>query len=417
MVPARDPVSVVMALDRGGPHAAKAFSSIDAQLLRDDELVVVDHGGTPALTPVLEREIRQGAAEASVRILRCPGKNLAGALNVGLREARSVLVARMDADDVSLSGRLDAQVGYLSQHPEVAVVGTAFERIDDRGDVIERATLPTDPREVRWRLLIENCLAHGSVMFRRDDVLAAGGYDESCERAQDYDLWLRMAGRYQLANLPQVLYRYRTCAGTGPWFSSPEQAVVASRALARAWAELPAGDQDEQLQTAMASVLSSPPAGAHSIEKLLTELGPTRERLMAWLWASKLRAPAQGPNVEAGKRALLREAGERVRRSGARSVRLWGAGKHTVWVLQNAEHLGVRVSGIVDDRHAGKLLGGHVVAHPSDLARGEHVLLSSDAHEDELWTSSATHRARGVHIWRVYGSTDAIVGTPVEVAA
>lgn len=397
-------VSVIMAVREANAHLHEAVASINAQSLRCHELIVVHTADSPVRSiPV--------ATGTDLVELHAPGANLAAAMNLALRRARHPLAARMDDDDVSLPGRLESQARYLASHPGVAVLGTGFDRIDGAGGLIETCQPPRDPREVRWRLLVENCVTHGSVMMRRDAVLAAGGYDESLDRAQDYDLWLRMAASGPvIANLPDRLYQYRCDAASRSdrgWRNGPEQARAAAGALLRAWSLLPQGDDTPALHDAVTGVLADAPPGADpagALEALLTAHGPTRSGLQAWLWARALRTPYPATALREGRRALLRQAGERMAQLGAQRVWLWGAGKHTERLLQDAAYLAVPVAGVVDDLRQSALACGFTVQSPGSLRPGEHVLLSSDLHEDAMWRSSAPHRARGVLVHRLYTS-------------
>lgn len=383
--------------------------------MREDELVAVDHGSG---SEALGQAVGTAGLRCEVRVLEMPGLNLAGALNAGLVAARHGLVARMDADDVSLAGRFDAQAAFLDANPHVLAVGTAIRRIDASGREIVTDALPTDPREVRWRMLVENCVAHGSVLMRRDGVLGVGGYDEGCAKAQDYDLWLRLLERRGpvIANLSEAFYSYRCdpgARGASGWRSSAEQAGVAARALMRAWAALPAGDEDGDLQRVMAGILSGcGNGGVSEIERLLTEFGPTRSRLQAWGWARHVRGGVPMDAVEAGRRALLRDVGRSIRAMEIDEVWLWGAGRHTAWLLEHLDDLGLRVVGVVDDHIAGSVLRGLAVTSPGELGAGAGVLLSSDTREEEMWASSAAARARGVRVWRLYGENRSHVDAP-----
>ncbi len=403
-----------MATRSGGPLWRRAVASIEAQILRCRELIVVHTGGGGPLGV-------EGVV-GEVRVVEAPGANLAAAMNLAMRGAACEVVARMDDDDVSLPGRFAAQAAYLGEHPDAVVVGSGFERIDDAGRVIERCSVPTDPREVRWRMLVENCVAHGSVMMRRDAVLESWGYDEACERAQDYDLWLRLLTRRGavIANVPEVLYRYRCDASArdaAGWRPSLEQAGVAAGALLRAWAALPGGEEDAALRSAMARVMAEPQGGAWIIEQLLTERGPTRAGMHALAWARQVRSAVPTGALEAGRAALLREAGASMRAARVERVWLWGAGKHTAWVLAHAGELGVRIVGIVDDFAHGTVAHGFEIAHPSELDDSCDVLLSSDTQEAAMWASSVSARARGVRVWRLYGGGDVVRASRGQIGA
>jgi hypothetical protein len=198
-------VSVVMPVFNAEPYLAEAVSSILTQSLVDLELVAVDDGSDDGSRATLERHAQQ---DHRVRIL--PGGRrlgIAAALNLGLGEARSDLVAIAHADDVALPDRLARQADFLEAEPRVAALGTALVTIDASGRRGPLLRFPTDRSVIRSTLLRHNCLAHPSVMLRRSAVAGVGGY--RFDSVEDYDLWLRLAERFELANLSQahVLYR------------------------------------------------------------------------------------------------------------------------------------------------------------------------------------------------------------------
>jgi len=230
----------------GGDWFRDAVRSVLDQAGHDAELLIIlngaDHASRSAAARIAE-------SDARVRVLERAQANLSAALNLALEEARHDLVARMDADDLSLPGRLERQIRFMREHPNAAVGGCAFQRIDGTGRILQTVAPPSEPGRIRWRLLIENVFAHGSVILRRDAVMAAGGYDESCDFAQDYDLWLRLASAgFELGALPDVLYRHRVRPGRECDAPSAGQSAVAARALLRAWSEL-AGEPEAKNAT------------------------------------------------------------------------------------------------------------------------------------------------------------------------
>ena len=125
-------------------------------------------------------------------------------------QARGDLIARMDADDVALPERFARQVEFLRSHPEVDVVGGAQEHIDSNGRLLTVYHEPQEHEEIEELALTGACpISHPSVMMRRKAVLAVGGYRVEMMPAEDFDLWLRMGERGRLANLPDVIMRYR----------------------------------------------------------------------------------------------------------------------------------------------------------------------------------------------------------------
>ncbi len=204
-------VSVLCCVHDGARFVERALRSVIDQTFGDFELIVVDDGSTDA-TP----EILAGVADADqrVRLCRHAHSGLTASLNAGLQLARADLVARQDADDISLPHRFDQQARFLDKHPDHLVVGTCYSTIDEHGTVLQRRRPPLFDLAIRTRLLQANMLAHSSVMFRRDAILSLGGYDTAYATAQDYDLWCRVARHGKLANLWRIGLLRRQHAGS-----------------------------------------------------------------------------------------------------------------------------------------------------------------------------------------------------------
>ena len=115
----------------------------------------------------------------------------------------------MDADDINEPHRLVTQLSFLDVHPNVAVLGSAIQQIDIHDRPIPSSlSLATNHAEIRWRLRFCNAVNHPTVIFRREAVLDAGNYRDALP-AEDYELWMRVALKYRIANLSEPLVRYR----------------------------------------------------------------------------------------------------------------------------------------------------------------------------------------------------------------
>ena len=198
-------VSVVMSVHNGEAYLAPAIESILAQTYRDFELVVIDDGSSDT-TPEI---IHQYTSDARVRVITQENAGLVAALNRGVSAARSELLARMDADDLSLPERLERQVAFLDAHPEVALVGSCYRTIDEKGRALTEFIAPSLNHDLCRKLYICNPFPHGGIMMRRVAFERAGRYRACYTTTEDYDLWRRMVGRAHIANLPQILYVYR----------------------------------------------------------------------------------------------------------------------------------------------------------------------------------------------------------------
>lgn len=130
------------------------------------------------------------------------------AINCGIALSTGAYIARLDADDVSLPGRLLAQVQALEQDSGLVVVGTRAVLIDTT-DVIIGTFDVSGWDKPSLTLRRKNPFVHSSLMFRRSALEAVGNYDPRCWRMQDYDLLLRLALQGSMAILPDRLVGYR----------------------------------------------------------------------------------------------------------------------------------------------------------------------------------------------------------------
>lgn len=401
------PVSVLLPVATDSARLAEAFACIARQTLADLDILILLNGSD---APTERLAFDLAASDPRARAIRVgPAANLAAALNAGLLRARHDLIARMDADDACPPNRLAVQVARLEAEPALAAVGCAWDLADAEGRLVATVRPPTDPAEMRWRLIVENPLAHGSMLMHRSAVLAAGGYDPRRTRAQDYDLWLRLSAIAPIAAVPEMLYMHRQRAGSSAFASSAEQARAAADLLAARWSALPPGDP-AFVAAALAGAMSLSDGPARAADALAAHLrarGPTRDALLAWLWTAWRFPSAERAAIDACRRSRVREVGAALRAASVRRVRLWGAGAHTAWLLAHAHDLGVEIAGLVDDRLAGQARHGLTVAPPSSLRPGEHALISTDSAEEEVWLASLPHRQRGVIVWRLYAENGA----------
>jgi GT2 family glycosyltransferase len=221
-------VTVLMPVYDAERFLAEAVESILAQTFRDFELLAVDDGSRDGSTALLGAYAHR---DPRVRVVERPHEGVTATLNAGLALARGGLVARMDADDVALPRRLELQVARLEREPGLVCVGGAYEVIDAKGRLIGRVRPPCEPERLEaFALDGASPICHPAAVYRRDPVLALGGYDASATFAQDYELWLRLMEVGRLANLPEVVLRLRHHARSVSEVAQAQQLEHARRA-------------------------------------------------------------------------------------------------------------------------------------------------------------------------------------------
>lgn len=206
-------ISVAMSVYNGERFLTQAIESILAQDFTDFEFLILDDGSTDA-TPAIIRDY--AARDGRIRPIIRENRGLVASLNQLLGEARAPIVARMDGDDIAHPQRFSTQVRFLADHPEVGVVGCWSRDMDEFGGpyVTGGRDHPVHHEEFQHNIRHGGpLLCHPSVMYRRDLVLAQGGYHAAFRHCEDLDLWLRLASVTRLANIPQRLIQYRHYLG------------------------------------------------------------------------------------------------------------------------------------------------------------------------------------------------------------
>lgn len=201
-------VSVVTAVHNGESCLSDAIEGILNQTLANLELIVVNDGSTDATAAVIAAYARR---DARIRVITQDRGGLTQALIDGCHQARGAFIARQDADDWSYEDRLEKQLTLFERDGGVAMASCWTDYVDDLGNFLQRLERPSDPAEATQGLLLrrEGPPAHGTMMFRRKDYDAVGGYRLAFYYSQDSDLWLRLAGLGTIAYIPEVLYRCR----------------------------------------------------------------------------------------------------------------------------------------------------------------------------------------------------------------
>lgn len=142
-------------------------------------------------------------------LLKQVHKGVTKALNYGLSESDAEYIFRLDSDDYAYPSRVAKQVALLESNEKAYLISTPVRIV--RGDQITSeiwCTL-TDPNSFYRELRNGNPICHSSVAFRRQVLRSIGFYNEQFPNAQDYELWWRIAQRYQIAGLPEPLTYHR----------------------------------------------------------------------------------------------------------------------------------------------------------------------------------------------------------------
>jgi len=207
-------VSVLLPVRDAGATLDACLDSLAVQTLADHEVVAVDDGSTDGSGRVLAERAR---GDRRLRVVTTPALGLVSALNRSVAEARSPLVARMDADDEAHPERLVRQVERLERDPGVDVLGSRVEATSEDGRTASGGMAAyvawqnglLDHDAIRRDRFVESPLVHPSVAMRRAALVSLAGYRD-VDGPEDYELWLRaLDAGLRFAKLADTLVRWR----------------------------------------------------------------------------------------------------------------------------------------------------------------------------------------------------------------
>lgn len=202
-------VSVVIATYNMGEYIAQAVRSVLAQETHNVEVVVVDDGSTDQ-TPLALSEFRD---DRRVTVIRQSNRGQPAAKNVGWKAGRGQFVAFCDADDYWLPNKLALQLRVFQERPRLGVVYSKTTVLDANGEFHQSPEQKQPSGSVLSELFFHNYVPFGTAVVRRSCLEEVGGFDESIPMGIDWDLWLRIARRWEFYGIPESTYVYRIWAG------------------------------------------------------------------------------------------------------------------------------------------------------------------------------------------------------------
>lgn len=203
-------VSVVMPAYNAEKYLREAIDSILTQTYKDFEFIIINDGSTDRTKEIIQ-------SYSDPRIIYLENEKNSGicvTLNKGLDAARGRYIARMDSDDISMPERLAVQVDYLDQHPNVGVIGSYLQLIDENGANKYIFEFSPDPDECYINMIFATSVGHPSVLIRKSCLKENNlEYEEYFRGMEDFYLWWQLAKHTQISNIPRPLLYYR-CHGS-----------------------------------------------------------------------------------------------------------------------------------------------------------------------------------------------------------
>ncbi len=290
-------ISCLIPVYNGETYLELALDSILEQTVADFEIVVVNDGSTDRSLDILNA---YAARDDRVRVLSKANGGIVSALNHGLAACRGEYVARMDCDDIATLDRFEIQLQCFEDNPDAVAVGGYIQSIDGNGNAMAPPGSPS--RVTRTDLssfppVVAN-VQHSAGTFRREAMVAVGGYRSTFPHAEDYDLYLRLSDHGTFHNPDRLVLYYRVHASSLSMRNLQRQETSAVLAELSAFARK-AGMKDPGDEPR--------PLDVSDYAKALGELCPeaTVRRYIAFrLW--RRVAGAGGPDEPEHRRAVFR---------------------------------------------------------------------------------------------------------------
>lgn len=199
-------ISVVIPVKDCGETISSAIKSVLVQTFTDFEVIVVDNNCTDN---TIEKAL--SFDDERIKIVKCETPGIVPALNTGLFNSSSPLIARQDGDDIWYPNKLEKQIDVFNSRSTIDICGTQIRLVSGAEIIDDQFRYPLNDAAIKsWLLTGRNAIAHPSVIFKREILLRVGGYDDSYPVAEDHHMWLRCIRWFNFCNLSEVLVDYNS---------------------------------------------------------------------------------------------------------------------------------------------------------------------------------------------------------------
>jgi glycosyltransferase involved in cell wall biosynthesis len=196
-----------MSVYNGADFLSQSIKSILRQTFLDFEFIIVDDASTDSSYKIMQDYAR---SDERIVIIKNPSNlGLAQSLNIALNHASGNFIARMDSDDIAVENRLETQLKYLEENPDIVLVGSSIYFIDTGNNIILKYNTVADSRILQKMIYYQNICPHPTWMLKREILQNLKGY-RNLPAAQDYDFLMRLCFlNYKISNINTPLLYYR----------------------------------------------------------------------------------------------------------------------------------------------------------------------------------------------------------------
>ena len=201
-------ISVIIPVYNGEATIRETIESVLNQTFQDFELIIINDGSQDATLDIVDH-----FQDSRLKLFSYTNSGLAASRNRGISHAKSEFISFIDADDLWTADKLEAQLRALQENPTAAVAYSWTDYINESSQFLRPGGHISANGDVYAKLLVVDFLENGSnPLIRRQALMEVGGFDESLNAGEDWDILLRLAARYHFVAVPspQILYRLST---------------------------------------------------------------------------------------------------------------------------------------------------------------------------------------------------------------
>ncbi|MDJ0736162.1 MAG: glycosyltransferase [Nostocaceae cyanobacterium] len=201
-------ISVVIPVFNGESTIFKTINSVLEQTFKNLEIIVINDGSTDATLDII-----QSINDVRLQVFSYANAGLATSRNRGIEKANGDFISFIDADDLWTVDKLEVQYQVLQNNQNASVAYSWTDYIDETGNFLKAGRRIIANGDVYSQLLLRNFLENGSnPLISKEAINAVGGFDQTLAAAEDWDMWLRLAAKYEFVCVekPQILYRIST---------------------------------------------------------------------------------------------------------------------------------------------------------------------------------------------------------------
>lgn len=205
-------VSIIMSTYNGSKYISESISSALLQTFSDFEFIIINDASTDDVESIILDFQKKDSR--IVYIKNIENLKLTKSLNLWIKQSRWKYIARIDDDDIRKTTKLEKQFNFMENHDEYWLCWSFCEIINETWDFIWNKLLPSEDKDIRNNILLNNNFIHSSVIIRKSCLGLVWIYDPEYNLVEDYELWLRIWLLSKFHNIEECLVKYRYFQGS-----------------------------------------------------------------------------------------------------------------------------------------------------------------------------------------------------------